>query len=154
MQAYQAVAGGAESTEAKIHSKIKECLDKKEPVDILAYKPHRVIIDDLEIDLVRGLEYPLIRRYDPPWNVKKGKWRKNIRDAIDAQSRKMKPLQIIEGSQRSKVRSCKRYIYPGCGIDWQLPAGTYTTARPRPRRRARIDVPSGLKVRERHYEMS
>ena len=60
-------------TSLEINLKIKECLEKGRAVDICALKPkNNHVYKKLEVDLVRGLEYPLINKFDTPWN-KNGK---------------------------------------------------------------------------------
>ena len=57
-------------TSLEIIKKIKKCLEKDKIVEIFAHKPpNNYIYKNFEIDLVRGLEYPLIEKYrESLWN--------------------------------------------------------------------------------------
>ncbi len=60
-------------TSLEIILKIKKCLEERNKVEIYALKPpNNNYYQGLEVDLVRGLEYPLIKKFRPPWN-KRGK---------------------------------------------------------------------------------
>ena len=57
-------------TSLKINLKIKESLKKRKSVKIYTLKPTNYNdYKGLEVDFVRGLEYPLINKYDTPWNI-------------------------------------------------------------------------------------
>ena len=56
-------------TNRRVAGLIRECLDRSETVAIYALKPTaNYTYDDLCIDLVKGLENPLISRFQPRWN--------------------------------------------------------------------------------------
>lgn len=58
-------------TSLKIILEIKDCLKKGKNVEIYAFKPPNDIhCIGLEVDLVRGLEYPLIKKFSPQWNIR------------------------------------------------------------------------------------
>ena len=60
------------STNTRIIEKIKECLEKKGKVKIFGLKPILPLTyQDLGIDLVAGLEIPLIKELNSPWNTRK-----------------------------------------------------------------------------------
>jgi len=62
-------------TNKRIHEKIESVFSKGKEVKIFAFCPSKNFkFKDLNIDLVRGLEYPLIERFNPEWN-KAGKKR-------------------------------------------------------------------------------
>jgi hypothetical protein len=66
---YKYRQGGSRSTNKRVGEKIMECLNNGKDVKIFALKPEISIkINDLEIDLVKGLENPLIEKFDPEWN--------------------------------------------------------------------------------------
>ena len=53
----------------RIANKIKECLEQKKSVEIFALKPElECKYKDLNIDLIKGLENPLIEKLNPDWN--------------------------------------------------------------------------------------
>ena len=67
MGRYKARQGAG--TNERISIKIKQALDQGKNVEIYALKPtanHTFV--DLPIDLVKGLENPLIARFKPEWN--------------------------------------------------------------------------------------
>ena len=68
MGRYQAMQGN--STNRRVASLIRECLEKGNSVGILAIQPsdEGPRYRSLTIDLVKGLENPLIRALNPPWN--------------------------------------------------------------------------------------
>ena len=69
MRRYRKPTGG--STNKRIAEKINNCLKNGKDVKIFALDIEQslaVRYRDLEIDLVRGLEYPLIKRFNPDWN--------------------------------------------------------------------------------------
>lgn len=56
-------------TSLQIIKKIKKCLEERKTIEIYALKPpNNYNYKILKIDLVRGLEYPLIERFRPSWN--------------------------------------------------------------------------------------
>lgn len=56
-------------TSLEVIQKIKKCLEKGKIVEIYALKPpNNYNYKNLKIDLVRGLEYPLIDNFSPSWN--------------------------------------------------------------------------------------
>jgi hypothetical protein len=69
MSNYQAMAGG--STSERVPNHILQCLDRKEKVTIWAWKPVDVLeVNGLQVDIVKGLENPLIAKFRPEWNIK------------------------------------------------------------------------------------
>ncbi len=76
MQRYRSRAPHQKSktgTSLEIILKIRKCLEEGKTVEIYALKPSiNNYYFGLEVDLIRGLEYPLIRKFRPPWN-KRGK---------------------------------------------------------------------------------
>lgn len=58
---------------------IKAALKQNKAVRIFALAPKESGYKDLKVDLVRGLEYPLINRLKPEWNEILRKYRKQIR---------------------------------------------------------------------------
>jgi len=67
IQRYKAQVGG--STNERISNNIKQLLDQGKIVEIYALKPsQKVNFVDLQVDLVKGLENPLIARFKPEWN--------------------------------------------------------------------------------------
>lgn len=67
MGRYQSRAGSG--TNKRIAELIKECLVEGRVVKILALKPDTEIeLKGLKVDLVKGLENPLIRKVRPVWN--------------------------------------------------------------------------------------
>jgi hypothetical protein len=66
---YQGAQEKGGSTNKRVAARIKECLQAGQGVEILALKPDKkLMFHDLEIDLVTGLERPLIALCDPDWN--------------------------------------------------------------------------------------
>ena len=65
-------------------TRIKECLQAGQAVDILALKPDENLkFHDLDIDLTAGLEKPFISLCDPDWNRELRRTReKHIRQAL------------------------------------------------------------------------
>ena len=58
--------------EKEIAFDIKRSLDAGHDVKILALKPNLGFkFKDLDVDCIRGLEYPLIAKFNPEWNRKK-----------------------------------------------------------------------------------
>ena len=56
-------------TNKRIRKKIESVLNKGEEVKIYAFSPPTNLkFKELNIDLVRGLEYPLIEKFNPEWN--------------------------------------------------------------------------------------
>ena len=69
LRRYQSMTGG--STNARIAGLIKECLLAGKEVKILALKPNTEIrFHGLRVDLVKGLENPLLQETDPEWNIR------------------------------------------------------------------------------------
>ncbi len=69
MSRYQGMIGNG--TNLKIALCIKDCLRHGKTVEILAWKPDtKIEFKGLKIDLVKGLETPLIRSVKPEWNTK------------------------------------------------------------------------------------
>ena len=67
MQRYKAQIGG--STNERISNNIKYLLDQGKIVEIHALKPaQKVNFVDIQVDLVKGLENPLIANFKPEWN--------------------------------------------------------------------------------------
>ncbi len=70
MQRYQAKTGGG--TNERIAELIRRCLVEGRTVKIFAMLPGQAApYKNLQLDLVRGLEYPLIERLKPEWNIHK-----------------------------------------------------------------------------------
>jgi len=59
-------------TNERIAKKIKGCLEENKKVKIYALKPESELrYEGLKIDIVKGLENPLIREFNPDWNIRK-----------------------------------------------------------------------------------
>lgn len=57
------------TSEAHIANEIKKYLDLKKDVKIYALKPKSECkFKDLDVDLIKGLENPLINKFKPEWN--------------------------------------------------------------------------------------
>ena len=57
-------------TNERIAEEIKRCLEKGKNVKIYALRPIvECVYKDLNVDLVKGLENPLIRKFRPEWNI-------------------------------------------------------------------------------------
>jgi len=70
MNRYKSLAGSG--TNERIAKKIKECLEQQKAVKISALKPESTLqYKGLNVDLVKGLENPLIERLKPEWNIQK-----------------------------------------------------------------------------------
>ena len=70
MSRYRGRVGGG--TNERIATAIRGELERGGTVKILALKPHRSIqYRGLHIDLVKGLENPLLKAIDPDWNIHK-----------------------------------------------------------------------------------
>jgi len=68
LQRYQNRAGAG--TNARIAELIRQCLERDETVEVMALKPHpSPMYKGLEVDLVKGLETPLLTRLSPEWNL-------------------------------------------------------------------------------------
>lgn len=68
MRRYQGMMGAG--TNKRIAELIKGCLLEGKVVKILALKPDTEIeFKGLKVDLVKGLENPLIRKVRPVWNI-------------------------------------------------------------------------------------
>ena len=68
MNRYQAMAGSG--TNERIASEIKSALQRNKKVNIMALVPKtKVHHRGITIDLVKGLEYPLIEKIRDGWNV-------------------------------------------------------------------------------------
>ena len=66
---YQSMTG--EGTNERITEAIRACLIRGQQVGILAFKPDTpLLFKSLEVDLVKGLENPLIQMLRPEWNIK------------------------------------------------------------------------------------
>lgn len=58
-------------SEERIANQIRRCLEEKKDVRIYALKPElECKYKDLDVDLVKGLENPLIKKSRPEWNVR------------------------------------------------------------------------------------
>jgi len=69
MKRYKYLSGAG--TNARVVKEIKGCLNSKpvtKSVKIFALEPQVRKYEDLNVDLVKGLEYPLIERLKPDWN--------------------------------------------------------------------------------------
>lgn len=72
MSRYQGLQGAG--TNERIANKIKDCLKQGKTVKIFALKPEPILqckYKKLNVDLVKGLENPLIERLKPGWNKQK-----------------------------------------------------------------------------------
>ena len=70
MSRYQSLQGAG--TNERIANKIKDCLKRGKAVKIFALKPESTLqYKGLNVDLVKGLENPLIERLKPEWNIQK-----------------------------------------------------------------------------------
>jgi len=60
-------------TNKRVAQNIRKSLEENKKVEIFALKPQTNLSYNklLTIDLVRGLEYPLIKKLRPPWNSSK-----------------------------------------------------------------------------------
>ncbi len=68
MNRYKYKQGG--STNKRINNKIKSYLLKQKSVEIFALKPKSECkYKNLDVDLVKGLENPLIKELNPEWNI-------------------------------------------------------------------------------------
>lgn len=69
MNRYQGMIGAG--TNKRIAGLIKECLRTGQAVKIFAWKPEAAVtFRELSVDLVKGLENPLIQALRPEWNIK------------------------------------------------------------------------------------
>jgi len=67
---YKSLQGAG--TNERIAGKIKDCLKDGRTVRIFALKPKSTLLyKDLKIDLIKGLENPLIKKLNPEWNIQK-----------------------------------------------------------------------------------
>ena len=70
MKRYKNMQGAG--TNERVAKEIKSHLSKKESVKIFALKPKpEKKYKDLPIDLVKGLENPLIKKLKPEWNIQR-----------------------------------------------------------------------------------
>jgi len=70
MSRYQGLQGGG--TNERVAKKMKGCLKGKKDVKIFALKPQSTLqYKGLNVDLVKGLENPLIEKLKPEWNIQK-----------------------------------------------------------------------------------
>jgi len=70
MNRYKNLQGG--STNERIVKEIKDYLKQGKDVKIFALKPDSTVqYNGLNIDLVKGLENPLIEKLKPDWNIQK-----------------------------------------------------------------------------------
>jgi len=70
MSRYQSLQGAG--TNERIADKIKDCLKRGKTIKIFALKPKSTLqYKGLNVDLVKGLENPLIKRLKPEWNIQK-----------------------------------------------------------------------------------
>ena len=71
MKKFRNLQGGG--TNERIANEIKKCLENGKTVEIFALKKLELVVQykGLEVDLIRGLEYPLIEKLDPEWNIMK-----------------------------------------------------------------------------------
>jgi hypothetical protein len=69
MMRYQSMAGAG--TNKRIAEKIRKALDESKQVAIYAWNPNeQIAYKGLNVDLVKGLENPLIAELKPQWNIK------------------------------------------------------------------------------------
>ena len=70
MSRYQSLQGAG--TNERIANNIKDCLKRGKAIKIFALKPESTLqYKGLNVDLVKGLENPLIERLKPEWNIQK-----------------------------------------------------------------------------------
>jgi len=70
MSRYQSLQGAG--TNKRIAYQIKDCLKQGKAVEIFMLKPEPTLqYKGLNVDLVKGLENPLIERLKPEWNIQK-----------------------------------------------------------------------------------
>ena len=70
MSRYQGLQGAG--TNERITKKIKDCLKRGKAIKIFVLKPESTLqYKGLNVDLVKGLENPLIGRLKPEWNIQK-----------------------------------------------------------------------------------
>jgi hypothetical protein len=67
--------GPTQETNKKILEKIKESLKTHDEIEIFALKPVNVkyVNSDIEINVIKGIEYPLIKKFhtkETGWNIK------------------------------------------------------------------------------------
>ncbi len=69
MRRYQGMKG--QGTNRRVTELIRACLMQGSEVSILAWRPDKTIeFKGLEVDLVKGLENPLIQKVGPEWNTR------------------------------------------------------------------------------------
>ena len=70
MSRYQAMQGAGANE--RITKQIKDCLEKGQRVNILAWKPDQdLTLKGVKVDLVKGLENPLIQEFKTEWNIQR-----------------------------------------------------------------------------------
>ena len=70
MSRYQGLQGAG--TNERISNKVKDCLKRGKAVKIFALKAESSLqYKGLNVDLVKGLENPLIEKLEPEWNIQK-----------------------------------------------------------------------------------
>ena len=70
MGRYKSLQGAG--TNERIARKIKDCLGREKAVKMFALKPESILqYEGLNVDLVKGLENPLIEKLKPGWNIQK-----------------------------------------------------------------------------------
>jgi len=70
MSRYQGLQGAG--TNKRIANKMKDCLKRGKAVKIFALKPESAFqYKGLNVDLIKGLENPLIDKLKPEWNIQK-----------------------------------------------------------------------------------
>ena len=68
MNRYQTMQGAG--TNERITNLIRACLENGQQVEILAWKPDMDLkLKGITVDLVKGLENPLIQKLKPEWNT-------------------------------------------------------------------------------------
>jgi hypothetical protein len=68
MSRYKDLQGAG--TNKRIANKIKGCLERGKSVKIFVLKPESTLqYKGLNVDLVKGLENPLIEKLKPEWNI-------------------------------------------------------------------------------------
>lgn len=69
MKRYKGMVG--EGTNKRVTLQIKDCLNQGKEVSIWALKPDgELTYKEVRVDLVKGLENPLIKKFRPEWNIK------------------------------------------------------------------------------------
>jgi hypothetical protein len=69
MSRYQALSGAGQNK--RIVELMRAALAKGQAIDIYAWRPNQeVVVEGLSVDLVKGMENPLIAWAQPEWNIR------------------------------------------------------------------------------------